>query len=106
MIIKYNIFDIGGSIIKNDEYCVVRENQQLRDVIIYSYFLYKTKSTKRFNYDTDSVYMFVGGKGVFELEKDIVYVNNNDLILVSKKTNHRIINTGDVHMKFLVMKEK
>ena len=107
MIIKHNIFDIGGTIIKNDEYCLVRENQQLKDVNIYSYLLYRNKSTKRFNYaDNDCVYMFVGGKGVFELEKDIIYVSHNDLILVVKNTYHKIINTGDIHMKFLMMKEK
>lgn len=106
MIIKYNIFDIGGTVIKDDDYCFVRENQQLRDVNIYSYLLYRNKSTKRFNYDNDCVYMFVGGRGVFELEKDIIYVTHNDLILVAKNTNHKIINTGDIHMKFLMMKEK
>lgn len=106
MIIKHNIFDIGGTIIKDDEYCLVRENQQLKDVNIYSYLLYRNKSTKRFNYDNDCVYVFVGGKGVLELEKDIIYVNHNDLILVEKNTYHKVMNTGDIHMKFLMMKEK
>ena len=50
--------------------------------------------------------MFVGGKGVLELEKDIIYVNHNDLILVEKNTYHKVMNTGDIHMKFLMMKEK
>jgi mannose-6-phosphate isomerase-like protein (cupin superfamily) len=106
MIIKYNIFDIGGTIIKDDEYCLARENQQLKDVNIYSYLLYKNKSTKRLIYNNDCIYMFVGGRGVFELEKDLIYVSHNDLILVSKNTHHKIINNGDIHMKFLMLKEK
>lgn len=107
MIIKHNIFNIGGKIIKDDEFCLVRENNELDDMTIYSYILYKNKSTKLFKYQKqDSVYIFVGGNGIFEMDKEVMYVAHNDMILVSQNTCHKIINNGDIHMRFLLLKEK
>jgi len=107
MIVKHNIFDIGGIVIKDDEYCLVRENRQLDNIIITSYLLYKDKSTKPFRHEMqDSVYMFVGGRGIFEIAKDLVYVTHNDIVLVPQNTYHKIINNGDIHMKFLMFREK
>lgn len=107
MIIKHNIFNIGGKIIKNNDFCLVRENNELDDIIIYSYLLYKTKSTKLFKFDLqDVIYIFVGGNGLFEIDKEVIYVAHNDLILVPHNSCHRIINNGDIHMRFLMLKEK
>ena len=104
---KHNLFEIDGEIIKDDEYCTVRENKQLGNIWIYSYVLYRNKSTKLFHYEnSDCIYVFVGGKGVFELEKNIIYVKHNDIVLAPQKKFHKIINTGDIHMKFLMLKEK
>jgi len=106
MIMKYNLFDIGGDIIKDDEFGIVRENKQLGNIWINSFLLYRNKSTKHFKYpNIDTVYVFISGRGIFELEKDIIYVNSNDIVLVPEKSLHRIINNGDIHMKFLVLKE-
>lgn len=104
---KYNLFNIDGDIVKNDEYGIVRKNDHLNNFLLYSYLLYRNKSTKRFNFEKhDCIYVFVGGKGVFELEKEIIYVNHNDVILVPKNTFHKVINTGDINMNFLMLKEK
>lgn len=106
MIMKYNLFDIGGEIIKNDEFGIIRENRELGNVWLSTFLLYRGKSSKHMVYhDDDSIYLFIDGRGVFELEKDIIYVNHNDLILVPKNSRHRILNNGDVHMKFLIMRE-
>ncbi len=107
MIMKYNLFDVGGDVIKDDEFGIVRENRNLGNIWISSFLLYKDKKTKRFNYpNNDTIYVFIDGRGVFELEKDIIYVKHNDIVLVPQDSMHRIINNGDIHMKFLILKEK
>lgn len=107
MIIKHNIFNISGKIIKDDEFCLVRENNQLDDIILYSYLLYRNKSTKLLKFESqDSIYVFVGGSGLFEIDKEFTYINHNDIIMVPRNTYHRIINNGDIHMRFLLLKEK
>ena len=107
MIMKYNLHDIGGKVIKNDEYGIVRENGQLGNISVYSYFLYRNKSTKRFKFENhECIYFFIDGKGIFELEREITYINRNDIILAPQTVSHRIINTGDIHMRFLALKEK
>jgi mannose-6-phosphate isomerase-like protein (cupin superfamily) len=104
---KYNLFDIGGDIIKNDEYSIIRENSELNTVLINSVLLYKDKCTKKMKfYDRDSIYLFIESRGIFELGSEIIYVNSNDIILVPQDTEHRIINIGDVHMKYLLFKER
>jgi mannose-6-phosphate isomerase-like protein (cupin superfamily) len=107
MITKYNLFDIGGEVIKDDEYGIVRENKQLGTVWINSFLLYKDKSTKKIIHPcVDCIFIFVDGKGVLELGKDIIYVGRNDIVLIPHNSYHRIINNGDIHMKFLILKEK
>lgn len=104
---KYNLFDIGGEIVSNDDYGMMRENKELGNIWINSVLLYKEKSTKFMHYmDQDCVYIFIDGRGVFELGKEIVYVHHSDLVLVPQNTTHRIINTGDIHMKYLVFRER
>lgn len=107
MIMKYNLFDIGGKIIKDDEYGLIRENRELGNIWINSILLYKEKSTKKFCYlKQDTIYVFVDGKGIFELGKEIIYVSYNDIVYVPHGAPHKIINNGDIHMKILAFKEK
>lgn len=107
MIMKYNLFDIGGEIIRNDDVCIIRENNELNNVWLNSILLYNEKATKLMSFlDQDCVYVFIDGKGVLEIEKDIIYVNRNDIVLVPQNSLHRVINTGDIHLRFLVIKER
>jgi mannose-6-phosphate isomerase-like protein (cupin superfamily) len=104
---KYNLFDIGGEIIRNDDVCIIRENNELNNVWLNSILLYNEKATKLMSFlDQDCVYVFVDGKGILEVEKEIIYVNRNDIVLVPQNSLHRVINIGDIHLRFLVMKER
>ena len=107
MIMKYNLFDIGGEIIRNDDVCIIRENNELNNIWLNSILLYNEKTTKLVSFlDQDCVYVFVDGKGILEVEKEIIYVNRSDVVLVPQNSLHRVINIGDTHLRFLVMKER
>lgn len=107
MIIKYNLFDIGGEIIKNDEYGIIKQNDELNSIVVNSVLLYKDKTTKKIKFhDHDCIYFFIESKGVFEIGNEIMYVHPNDLVLVYQGVEHRVINIGDVHMKYLIFKER
>lgn len=104
---KYNLFDIGGEIVKSDDICIVRENNELNNIWINSVLLFREKSTKSRNFlNQDSVYLFVDGRAVFEVGGDILHVSGNDIVFVPQNTYHRVINTGDTHLKYLIFKER
>ncbi len=103
---KYNLFDIGGEVIKQDENILIKENKAINNVIIQSVTLRTNKSTKKLRfYNQDSIYFFIDGKGVFELENEVLFVHNQDFILVNRDAYHRVINTGDINLRYLIMKE-
>jgi mannose-6-phosphate isomerase-like protein (cupin superfamily) len=104
---KYHLFDICGEIIKSDETAIVRENNELNNIWINSVLLFREKSTKSRNFlDQDSVYLFVDGRGVFEMGSEVIHVSSNEIILVPQNTYHRVINTGDTHLRYLIFKER
>ena len=103
---KYNIFNIDGKVIKKDDTILIKE-KKVSSVIVQSVTLYNGKHTSRYSFnDNDSIYFFADGKGVIELENDILYhVSRNDVIFVNKGNSHKIINTGDIHLRYIIFKE-
>lgn len=107
MIMKYNLFDIGGEIIKSDEHCIIRENNELNNIWLNSVVLFKDRATKQRNFlDQDSVYLFVDGRGIIEIRDEITHVTHNDIVFVPQNTYHRVINIGDIHLRYLIIKER
>lgn len=107
MILKHNIFDIGGIITVDNDFCLTTENKELQNFWISSTVLYRNKTTKREIYkDTDAIIFVIEGRGVFEQGQEISYIAANDMVFLTKGSDYRIINNGDIHLKFLVIKEK
>lgn len=103
---KYNLFDIGGEVVKQNDTLLIKENKSINNVVIQSIVLYTNKNTKKLCFhNQDCIYFFIDGKGVFELGNDILYVRNHDFVLVNRDISHRVINTGDINLRYLILKE-
>lgn len=101
---KYNLCNIKSNLIKRSNEGYVKE-LKINNVQMESHVLYNNKFHKKICINYDTIYYFMEGKGVFELENDIYYICAHDIIHVNANVNHNIINTGDIHLKYLVLKE-
>ena len=107
MIMKYNLFDIGGEIVQTSEIAIVRENNELNNIWVNSVLLFKEKAFKTLSFmDQDTVALFIDGRGILEISEEIIHVSANDIVLIPQNTRFRVINTGDIHLRFLLIKER
>jgi mannose-6-phosphate isomerase-like protein (cupin superfamily) len=108
--IKVNIhdmFSMDGRIVYNSDFNTVRETKKLNNICLYSGILFKDKHTNPIKYKNhDAVYLIVDGRASIESEDEIIKCHRHDIIFISNNMQHIIVNTGDVHFKYLIMKEK
>jgi oxalate decarboxylase/phosphoglucose isomerase-like protein (cupin superfamily) len=104
MQIKYNIHDIGGEIVKDNETYVLKDNRTLTNLILSSTYLYQGQQTRGHRHEgQEEVYFFVQGHGkmIVGNETDTPFaVGPGDVVLIPDGAFHRVINDGDSHMLF------
>lgn len=91
-----NIENIGGSIVKQDDRYVVRDNPTLKNLIVSSTDLKANKSTSgHAHVGQEEVYMFIRGTGRMELIDTNGQITNQEvgpgsLILIEDGHFHRV----------------
>ena len=102
--IKYNVNDIGGEIVKDNEVYKLKDNKTLNTLVLSSTYLYKGQQTRGHRHEgQEEVYFFVWGRGkmiVGEETDEPFDVGPNDIVLIPGGAFHRVINDGDGHMLF------
>ena len=80
---KITISDIGGSIAKEDERYVVKDNTTLKNLVLSSTDLKPTKATSGHKHKgQEEVYYFIKGSGRMELDDKTISVKENDVVLI------------------------
>jgi mannose-6-phosphate isomerase-like protein (cupin superfamily) len=93
---KYNINDIGGEVIKDNETYLLKDNKLLKNLILSSTFLRPAQSTRGHKHaGQEEVYYFVSGSGMMELDEKIFPVNAGDVVLIEDGVFHRVHNPSD-----------
>ena len=88
---KITISDIGGSIAKEDERYVVKDNTTLKNLVLSSTDLKPTKSTSGHKHKgQEEVYMFLEGYGTMELDGVMHKVEAGDTVLIQDGVFHRV----------------
>ncbi len=65
------------------------------------------KSFKPHNHeDSEELYYFLEGEGKMTIDKETFNVKSGDLIVIEMKEFHSLINTGQINLRFLVIKIK
>jgi oxalate decarboxylase/phosphoglucose isomerase-like protein (cupin superfamily) len=102
--IKYNVNDIGGEIVKDNETYLLKDNKTLKNLVLSSTKLYRGQQTRGHRHTgQEEVYFFVTGYGkmiVGEEDTEPFGVGPGDVVLIPDGAFHRVINDGDSHMLF------
>jgi len=84
-------FDIGGEIVKQDERYTVRDNRELKNLIVSSTDLNPNCSTTGHRHvGQEEVYLFVRGKGTIRLDNDIFPVKPGSTVLIEDGVFHQV----------------
>ena len=101
---KVNEFDVGGSIVKQDETYIIKDNKLLNSLVLSSTKLYRGKQTRGHRHPgQEEVYVFVKGYGkmiVGDEDSDPFNVGPGSVVLIPDGAFHRVINDGDMNMLF------
>lgn len=99
---KYSNYDIGGSIVKQDDRYIVKDNTELKNLIVSSTTLHAGKSTSGHNHaGQEEVYIFVFGQGEMELDENRFTVSSGDTVLIKDGVFHRVHNTRTTDLHFI-----
>ena len=86
-----NINDIGGTVTKEDDRYVVKDNTLLNNLVVSSTDLKPLKSTSGHNHrGQEEVYFFVRGTGKMELDGKEINVKEGDAVLIEDGGFHKV----------------
>ena len=86
-----NINDIGGSITKEDDRYIVKDNNLLKNLVVSSTDLKPMKSTSGHEHKgQEEVYFFVKVNGRMELDGREINVDVGDTVLIEDGVFHRV----------------
>lgn len=102
--LKYNWYDIGGDVVKDNEVYLVKDNKTLNNLVLSSTTLYRDQSTTGHRHPgQEEVYVFVQGRGhmiVGDEDSEPFPVTQGDYVLIPDGTFHKVINSGDMNLIF------
>ena len=103
---KFGNYDVGGQVVKKDDRYEVKDNTELKRLVVSSTRLNRGCSTNGHKHEgQEEVYQFVYGTGEMELDGDRFKVNPGDVILVKDGVFHKVYNTGAVELYFVCVFE-
>jgi oxalate decarboxylase/phosphoglucose isomerase-like protein (cupin superfamily) len=101
MKLKYDSYDIGGEVVKDNETYLLKDNRTLNNLVLSSTKLYRGQATRGHDHPgQEEVYFFVQGTGMMIIDDEKFRVSAGDIILVPDGAFHRVINDGEMHLLF------
>ena len=99
---KYGAWDIGGSVVKDDDRYIVKDNTELKNLVVSSTRLSASKSTTGHRHaGQEEVYIFIKGSGQMELDHEIFDVYEGDTVLIKDNVFHKVHNNTDYGLEFI-----
>ncbi len=100
--LKYNIHNIGGEVVKDNETYLLRDNKFLKNLVVSSTFLKPNQSTRGHSHaGQEEVYYFVDGTGRMELDGEVFDVRDGDVVIIPDGVFHRVFNPTDRPLYFV-----
>jgi oxalate decarboxylase/phosphoglucose isomerase-like protein (cupin superfamily) len=101
MKIKYDIHDVGGEIVKDNDTYLLKDNKTLNNLVLSSTKLYRGQATRGHSHaGQEEVYFFVQGTGMMMVDDEKFRVNAGDIIMIPDGAFHRVINDGEMNLVF------
>lgn len=99
---KFSSYDVGGRVVKQDERYTVKDNTELKNLVVSSTTLHRGMSTSGHSHPgQEEVYQFLYGTGKMELDGDKFSVAPGDVVLVKDGVFHRVFNDGACDLYFV-----
>jgi mannose-6-phosphate isomerase-like protein (cupin superfamily) len=99
---KYGAWDVGGSVVKDDDRYIVKDNTELKNLVVSSTRLNAGKSTTGHRHSgQEEVYIFIEGSGKMELDQEIFEVHTGDTVLIKDNVFHKVHNNTDYGLEFI-----
>ena len=90
---KLKIDDIGGSIVKQDDRYIVKDNKSLNNLVLSSTELYPEKSTTGHSHEgQEEIYFFIRGFGKMQVGDKTFEVDEGDIVTIPDGAFHRVWN--------------
>ena len=103
---KFNIKDIGGEIVKDNETYLLKDNTILNNLILSSTTLHPRKETGGHSHEgKEEVYYFIKGEGTMVLGYDILEVKAGDVVMIPDGVFHQVQNPTDEDLYFVCVFE-
>ena len=103
MKIKYEAFDIGGEVVKDNETYLLKDNKTLKNLVLSSTDLKPGQSTRGHSHaGQEEVYYFVSGVGEMELDDKRFTVQGGDVVLIEDGVFHRVHNFSQASTLYFV----
>ena len=88
---KFKSASIEGTVVKNDDRYIVKDNTVLKNLVVSSTRLNPRKSTSGHKHKgQEEVYMFLEGSGTMELDGALYKVEAGDTVLIEDGVFHRV----------------
>jgi oxalate decarboxylase/phosphoglucose isomerase-like protein (cupin superfamily) len=101
MQIKYDNYNVGGEVVKDNETYLLKDNKTLKNLVLSSTKLYRGQATRGHAHnDQEEVYFFVQGTGMMIVDEEKFRVSAGDIILIPDGAFHRVINDGEQNLLF------
>jgi mannose-6-phosphate isomerase-like protein (cupin superfamily) len=103
---KFNIKDIGGEIIKDNETYLLKDNTVLKNLILSSTLLRPKKETRGHSHKgKEEIYFFVSGHGEMTLNSRSFVVSEGDVVLIPDGAFHQVRNDTLENLYFVCVFE-
>jgi quercetin dioxygenase-like cupin family protein len=99
---KYENFDVGGELIKDNAQYQLFDNKTLKNLMLSKTKLRAGQSTNGHRHaGQEEVYIFTKGEGKMELDYKMFDVKEGDIVLIEDNVFHKVHNTGDYWLEFV-----
>lgn len=105
-LMKYNIKDIQGEVVKDNDTYLLKDNKTLKNLILSSTRLKPQKQTTGHSHKgKEEVYYFVEGEGVMVLRYDMFEVKAGDVVMIPDGAFHQVQNPTNEDLYFVCVFE-
>ena len=88
---KYDVMDIGGEVIKDNETYILKDNKLLNNLVLSSTQLHPGQTTRGHKHEgQEEVYYFVKGAGTMWLDEKEISVKAGDVVLIEDGVHHKV----------------
>ena len=101
---NHHAYDVGGVVVKDNETYVLKDNAELKHLVLSSTKLRVGQQTRGHRHPgQEEIYFFVAGWGrmiVGDENDEPFTVHNGDIVLIPDGAFHKVINTGELDLIF------